>query len=112
MRLPQAEDAIVDLDKIARYPLSGSHSRGRDKARFFTVFGFSHEMPERLKDALLMHVRANDVVGLQKSEHGAKYTIQGPLLTPDGRAPVIRSVWIIDTGGQRPRFVTAFPGPR
>jgi hypothetical protein len=41
-----------------------------------------------------------------------KYTVQGPLPAPDGRAPVIRSVWIIDQGWQWPRFVTAFPGPR
>jgi hypothetical protein len=112
MRLPNGEHAIVESDKIVRYLLSGTHARGRGKAQFFTSFGFSSEAPEGLRQALLQHVKANDVVSLQQSEHGTKYTVQGPLPAPDGRAPVIRSVWIIDQGRQRPRFVTAFPGQR
>jgi hypothetical protein len=29
--------------------------------------------------------------------------------TPDGRKPVVRSVWFIEHGSQTPRFVTAYP---
>ena len=112
MRLPNAANAIVERDKIARYLLSGTHTRGRGKAQFFLGFGFSPEAPDAMRQALLQHAKANDAVSLHQSEHGTKYTVQGPLPAPDGRAPVVRSVWIIDQGGQTPRFVTAFPGPR
>jgi hypothetical protein len=109
MRLPNAANAIVERDKIARY---GSHTRGRGKAQFFLGFGFSPEATDAMRQALLRHAGANDAVSVQRSEHGTKYTVQGPLPAPDGRAPVVKSVWIIDQGGQTPRFVTAFPGPR
>ena len=112
MRLPNAENAIVERDKIVRYLLSGTHTRGRGKAQFFLGFGFRPEAPEAMRQALLQHAKANDAVGLHQSEHGTKYTVQGPLPAPDGRAPVVRSVWIIDQGGGTPRFVTAFPRPR
>jgi hypothetical protein len=111
MRLPNV-DAIVEPAKIASYLLSDTHRRGRGKAQFFTSFGFSPNVPEELREALLQHAKANDVVSWQRSEHGAKYTLEGPLPAPDGRAPVIRRVWIIDEGRRRPRFVTAFPGRR
>jgi hypothetical protein len=112
VRLPHAENAIVESDKIARYLLSGTHTRGRGKAQFFISFGFSPDAPEVLRRALLQHAKASDVLSLDQSQHGTKYTAQGPLPAPDGRAPVVRSVWIIDQGRQWPRFVTAFPGPR
>lgn len=112
MRLPDAEEAIVDSGKIAGYLLSSTHARGGGKARFFMSFGFTVEAADDLRRALILHAQVNDVVSLHKSEHGMKYTVQGPLPTPDGRAPVIRSVWIVDQGKWRPRFVTAFPGRR
>jgi hypothetical protein len=34
------------------------------------------------------------------------------MATPDGRTPLVRSVWFIDTGTEIPRFATAYPlGP-
>jgi hypothetical protein len=112
MRMPHAEEAIVDPEKITRYLLSGTHARGRGKAQFFASFGFRTAASDALRQALLQHAKANEVVGLHQSEHGTKYTVEGPLPAPDGRAPVVRSVWIVDRGRQRPRFVTAFPGQR
>ena len=57
MRLPNAESAIVDRDKIIRYLLSGTHTRGRRKAQFFLGFGFSPEAPEAARQALLHHAK-------------------------------------------------------
>jgi hypothetical protein len=111
MRLPNARDATVDPDKIARYLLSGTHATGRGKAQFFMRFGFSPEAPDVLRQALRQHAEANDVVSLQESEHGTKYTVEGPLPAPDGRAPVIRSVWIIDRGWAETAVRDRLPGP-
>lgn len=112
MRLPNVEHAIVKLEKLRDYLLSDTHARGRGKAQFFTRFGFSTGRPDDLREALLLHARKNDVVGLEESEHGVKYTVEGLLPAPDGRAPMVRSVWIIDNDRQSPRFVTAFPARR
>ncbi|MGZ8386029.1 MAG: DUF6883 domain-containing protein [Nitrospira sp.] len=31
------------------------------------------------------------------------------LVTPQGQLPLIRTVWVVDTGTDRPRLVTAYP---
>jgi hypothetical protein len=41
-----------------------------------------------------------------------RYIIDGILITPDGRNPMVRSVWFIETGEITPRFVTAYPAGR
>lgn len=33
----------------------------------------------------------------------------GTIVAPDGRQAVIRTVWIVEPGVDRPRFVTAYP---
>ena len=51
----------------------------------------------------------NRVVDREVTELGTKYVVEGPLVSPEGRNPGVRSVWVIDPGEQRPRFVTAYP---
>jgi len=41
MKLPHAEDARVDQEKILRYLLSREHPDGAAKAAFFLRFGFT-----------------------------------------------------------------------
>lgn len=112
MRLPNAERAIVLAVKLESYLLPPAHPRGRGKALFFLSFGFRMSRPSVLERALLKHVLDHDVARTIETPHGVKYEIEGPMPAPDGRAPVVRSVWIIDTDGEQPRFVTAIPGER
>jgi hypothetical protein len=112
MRLPNAENARVLAVKLTGYLLSTAHPRGRGKALFFHLFGFRHDTPEVLEQALLRHALDNEVVRTIDAPHGTKYEIEGKLLAPDGRTPMVKSVWIIDKGSVVPRFVTALPGLR
>jgi hypothetical protein len=59
--------------------------------------------------ALLNHARDYDVVKEEPSPFGVRYVIEGAIAAPDGRAPLVRTVWFIDTGRDAPRFVTAYP---
>ena len=110
MRLPNAERAHVDPAKLKHYLLSNTHAEGRGKAQFFMGFGFKPDRPEELRDALLVLAKDNNVSSLQTSDHGTKYVIEGRLAAPDGRAPMVRTVWIVDAGASHPRFVTAYAG--
>jgi hypothetical protein len=110
--LPNADRAFIDDRKIVDYLLAQTHGKGGAKACFLIDFDFSRAAPALLVDALLLHARSNKVLRLQTSPHGLKYVIEGPLPAPDGRAPVVRTVWIVDAGEDVPRFVTAFPGRR
>ena len=46
MRLPNANRARVDPDKIEKYLLSHDHPDGASKARFFELFGFQQALWE------------------------------------------------------------------
>jgi len=52
MRLPNAEDARVDREKLTDYLLCVSHPDGASKAEFFARLGFRLEDWAALADAL------------------------------------------------------------
>jgi hypothetical protein len=108
MMLPAAAEARVDREKVVEYLLSLSHPDGRGKAAFFMRFGFSIEEWKILAESLLEIGISNPVTGEVESMHGRRYTVDGPLRTPDGRTPMVRTVWIVELG-MAPRLVTAYP---
>lgn len=108
--LPNREHAVVPRPKIADYLLSNAHPDGQSKARFFTRFGFSAARWEVLAAALRRHASDHLVVRIEPSPFGQRYVIEGILHAPDGRTPLVRSIWFIATGGEVPWLVTAYPG--
>jgi hypothetical protein len=109
MKLPNAEHAIVDSDKLTDYLLSKRHLIGRWKARFFFSVGFRKEKADELKEALLHVARNGEVKSTISTEFGVKYIVEGMITGPSGRKAAIHTVWIVDTGQHRPRLVTAYP---
>ncbi|MEE9568097.1 MAG: hypothetical protein V3W37_01825 [Candidatus Binatia bacterium] len=55
------------------------------------------------------HGRSHDVSASVESHHGTRYSIDGPLETPDGRNPKVRTVWVLAKRSKSPRLVTAYP---
>lgn len=109
MKLPNRENAYIPLSKLTDYLLSESHVVGRSKAKFFRALGFEETNIEMLERGFLTIARNENVLEEISSPHGMKYVIDGTLQTPIGKNISIRTVWIIDTGQDRPRFVTAIP---
>jgi len=109
MKLPNGGQAQVPQAKITEYLLSFTHEDGRPKAQFFTRFGFTIDEWERLAEALREHARQHHVSKLEKSPFGKRYVIEGSLLTPDGRNPLVRVVWFVEDGSDVPHLVTAYP---
>lgn len=109
VKLPNAKNALISESKIRGYLLSLSHPVGQSKARFFRGRGFSVENWQLLADALGEIAVGNEVTGTEPSPFGMRYIIDGRLPTPDGRNPLVRTVWFIDTEKEIPHFVTAFP---
>ncbi len=109
MRLPNREKAIISELKIRGYLLSVSHPYGRHKAAFFERFGFKADGWEIMASALRAHAEQYELVSMEDTEFGSRYTVEGPLKAPDGRAPTVRVVWFIERGDDRPRLITAYP---
>lgn len=100
MELPNLNNALIEESKITAYLLSEENSGG--KSAFFAAFGFTVETWERLRDALQHHIATHEVLRISETIHGVKYIIEGEMQMPDGRSPLVRSVWIIDTGQDAP----------
>jgi len=50
MKLPNADRAVIEIEKLRDYCLSSSHPRGRHKARVFvTALGITVDDAEELK---------------------------------------------------------------
>lgn len=109
MLLPRAEQAIVPENKVRDYLLSVSHLEGRYKAQFFASFGFHAEDGAAFTNALRNHAISNEAFLSKENEYGRFYNVDGPLQSPDGRNPVIRTVWILEEGHLEPRLITAHP---
>ena len=108
-QLPNADQAIVPERKITAYLLDDSHPSGGPKSAFFKRFGFTADQPDVLATALRIHASTHEVAATHATVRGVKYEISGPLASPDGRMPVVKSVWIIRIHETIPRFVTAVP---
>lgn len=109
MKLPNAELAAVPEDKVTRYLLAEDHPIGRAKAAFFAAFGFSAQAWGQMVGALRQHAGQHEVARVEASPFGTRYVIEGALIAPDGRSPVVRTVWFVEAGDDVPRFVTAYP---
>ena len=109
MRLPRAEESVVPQRKVEDYLLNPAHRVGAAKARFFGHFGFSREHWETLAQALREHGCANPVATSFRDDDGETFVVEGPLQSPSGRSPRVRSVWLLESGALAPRFITAYP---
>jgi hypothetical protein len=108
MKLPHAKSAIIPPEKIKGYLLSPGHPIGRYKAAFFRVHGYEQNGWE----ALARDIRAlleNDANLAERTQFGEKYTITGQVVGPNGRRFGLTTVWIILSGENAPRLVTAYP---
>ena len=112
MKLRNAHLAVVDRGKVLDYLLNDAHPDNGGKARFFASLGFPREDPDSLIKALRDVAQHGEVVDSEKSAHGEKHVVDGWLSahTQESRRQLVRTVWIIDRGGDAPRLVTAYPG--
>ena len=108
MKLPWANGVVVPEEKITQYLLAETHPTGRGKSRFFMSFGFRALEWRALAAALRQHSQDCKVVATEVTPFGHRYVVEGPITSPDGRNPNIRSVWFVEEEGGSPRLVTAY----
>ena len=77
MKLPNADRAVVEREKIVDYLLNPAHRYGASKARFFRGFGFRLEEWEQLAEALREHGRSQEVARVRETGFGPRYTVEG-----------------------------------
>jgi len=107
MKVPNAENATVDIRKLRDYCLNSVHEDGKHKARlFFGALGITVENAEQLREALLQAVKTHDAQIGQQDLYGQRYIVDF-MLTWRKRQAIIRSAWIIEQGSDIPKLTTA-----
>ena len=109
MQIPNAAQAVIEPVKLHGYLLSRTHAVGRFKAPFFESLGYSAEEWGRLDADLRAQHLPRDANPVDATVYGQKYEIRATLVGPASRAATVVSVWIVRTGEDVPRFVTAYP---
>lgn len=76
MKLPNADRAVVEIEKLRDYCLSSSHPRGRHKARvFITALGITADDAQELKQAILSAVTTEEATPTERDEYGQRFVI-------------------------------------
>lgn len=108
MKLPNAENAVVAIEKVRDYCLNPNHVRGKHKARvFFAACGLTAQDAEVLREALL-HAAVNSEAEVGEADNfGQRYVIELDVSGPTGTARV-RSAWIVRADEDFPRFASCY----
>jgi hypothetical protein len=106
--LPNSKAAILDLRKIEGYCLNPLHPRGPHKARVFReALRIDQTDAEWLRDALISGVQEHEATELGQDTLGSRWRVD-VAVARQNRHIVVRTVWIVRTGEQAPRFVTCW----
>lgn len=108
MKLPNADKAVVDIEKLRNYCLNAHHPRGRHKARVFaSSLKLSAADAEELQQALLQAAKTGDAVESLKDGYGTRYTLDF-YLSSEGCQRKVRSAWIIRQGEDFARLTSCY----
>ena len=109
MRVPNAENAVVDLRKLTHYLLDPDHKDGRNKARLFrAALDLTAKNAEVLRDALLEAVKYEEAKYGRFDRYGQRYTVDFSF-NWQGKYAIIRSGWLVEHDSAAPRLTTAYP---
>ncbi len=108
MKLPGAQHAVVDVNKLRDYCLNPLHPRGRHKARVFaSALRLVQADAEYLRVRLLNAVLGSDAARSEADKYGQRYIIDFECIKGECSA-MVRSGWIIRYGESFPRLTTCY----
>jgi hypothetical protein len=108
MKIPNAERAFVDIEKLRGYCLNPSHVRGKHKARMFSsILGLTLKDAEKLRVTLLEAARSWDAIPAVEDQYGKRYIVDFMMKTSKGQA-TIRSTWIVLRHEDFPRLTSCY----
>jgi hypothetical protein len=106
MRIPNAENAVLDIGKLRGYCLNSAHSKGKDKARvFMSALGVRQADALWLRAEILRRLPSAAAVPQIEDVWGIRYAVDMEI-THNAKSAMVRTIWIILRGDDRPRFVT------
>jgi hypothetical protein len=113
MKLPNAENAVVDIAKLRDYSLNPNHPEGKHKARaFLEKLGITRDDADRLRQIILEAILKVDAIEQNPTLYGRRFIVDFELSWPEGKfilsTAVVRTAWIIRNDENFPRLTTCF----
>lgn len=106
MKLPNCENAFVDIRKLRDYCLSKTHPVGKNKARvFYSALGLTSDDSEFLRDIIIQKACDDRGLASRVDEYGQRYTLD-ILIEVKDRSASVRTTWIIKEDEDFPRLTT------
>jgi hypothetical protein len=108
MKLPNADRAVVEIEKLRDYCLSASHPRGRHKSRVFaTALGMTAANAEELRQAILSAALTEEATPKEGDEYGQRYVVDFSM-NRQGKEAIVRCAWIVRRGEDIPRLTSCY----
>jgi hypothetical protein len=107
-RLPNSNEATLDIRKLEDYCLNPAHPRGRHKARVFReALDLQRSDAAWLRDALLEAAQTGEAFEVTVDTWGTHWRLD-TTIRRHIREVVVRTIWIVRAGESRPTFVTCW----
>jgi len=114
MKLPNAENAVVDIAKLRDYCLNPNHPEGKHKARVFREkLGIGITDAELLRTWILEAILTEEAREQKPTAYGRRFVVDFNRRVDEQFQYVlslmtIRSAWIIRNDEEFPRLTTCF----
>jgi len=112
MKLPNAENAVVDIAKLRDYCLNPNHPEGKHKARaFLEKLGLERSDAELLRRSILEAILTTDAIEESATEYGRRFVVDFDIQRGVGvllYSAVVRTAWIIRNTEDFPRLTTCY----
>ncbi len=108
MKLPNAELAFIDPNKLRNYSLNPQHDRGKHKARLFAaILKLGKNDAEILRTLILEAIQIYDATPTTLDEYGQRYVLDFSI-TRNQNTATVRTTWIIRPAETFPRLTSCY----
>ncbi len=114
MKLPNGENAVVDIAKLRDYCLNADHPEGKHKARAFREkLDIGRADAEELRQAILKAILKKEAVEQLPTFYGRRFVVDFEVSRSEGEGllmntVMIRTAWMIRNDEDFPRLTTCF----
>lgn len=112
MKLPNAESAIVQVERLREYSLNPNHPQGNYKARaFLDKLGIGRNDGELLRSLVLEAILTAEVIEQEPTAYGRRLVVDFEVERGAGfvrHKAVVRTAWIMRSNEDFPRLTTCF----
>ena len=112
MKLPNADRAVVEIEKLRDYSLNPNHPEGKHKARvFLAAIGFKADDAERLRELILEAILTAEAKEQSNTPYGRRFVVDFHIKAEQGLVltiKTIRTAWIIRNNEDFPRLTSCY----